>query len=225
MDMTRFPDMPERIKALPIDHRGFPVPYFVAWFDGKPDHRVMDGAKLWPAINKRLCWICGQPLGANDVAFPLGPMCTINRTTSEPPSHRECATFAIKTCPFLSIPAKARRANNLPGGLRDAAGVSIKRNPGVTALWICERYQPYMVGDGVLFTVGQPSEVEWYAEGRAATNIEVAESVAGGLPLLFDMAYKEGFVALEELRLKLHIAVKFFPQAPPLSPGEGGTIA
>jgi len=220
MEMTRFPDMPARIKALPVDHRGFPVPYFVAWFDGKPDHRVMDGAKLWPAINKRLCWICGQPLGAY-LAFPLGPMCTINRTTSEPPSHRDCATFAIKTCPFLAIPPKERRDRNLPGGLRDAAGVALRRNPGVTALWVCKKYQPFMVDDGVLFTVGQPTEVEWYSEGRAATHIEVAESVATGLPELMDMARRQGDLATAELQQKLQIATKLFPQAP----GEGRTPA
>jgi hypothetical protein len=27
--------MPERIKALPLDDRGYPIPFFVAYVDGK----------------------------------------------------------------------------------------------------------------------------------------------------------------------------------------------
>src|SRR4051812_16900869 len=71
-EKSRFPDMPARIKRLRVDHRGYPVPYFVAWINGRPDHRVVDGSKLWPAMNDRRCWICGQRLGAN-LAFALGP--------------------------------------------------------------------------------------------------------------------------------------------------------
>jgi hypothetical protein len=93
--------IPERMRRLPIDERGWLVPWFVAWVDGKPDHRAMDGAKLRDAIKRRLCWNCGQPLGARG-AFVLGPMCAVNRTNAEPPNHYECARFAAIACPHLS---------------------------------------------------------------------------------------------------------------------------
>ena len=56
----RFPHAPARIKALPVDHRGFPVPWFVQWYDDTPNFLVVDHRKLRPAVEKRLCWICGH---------------------------------------------------------------------------------------------------------------------------------------------------------------------
>jgi hypothetical protein len=76
--------LPERIKQLPIDERGYPIPWFVDWVDGKPEFRAMDGRKLVRAIKERLCWVCGQPLGVN-LAFVAGPMCGINRVSSRTP--------------------------------------------------------------------------------------------------------------------------------------------
>jgi hypothetical protein len=210
---ARFTDiMPDRIKALPIDHRGFPVPWFVAWPDGKPDHRVIDSAKIWPAINQRRCWLCGQPLGSY-LTFPIGPMGAITRTTSEPPSHRDCAEFAAKVWPFLTIPAKGRRDKNLPDDATPPPGEYLTRNPGAIALWICKRYEVRMVDDGLLFTVGQPTEVLWYAEGRAATRQEVEDSMASGLPALIQLAKQDGEAGLQELNRQLMIAQALLPAA------------
>ena len=36
------PPLTGHLTRLPIDERGFPVPYFVAIVDGKPDHRIID---------------------------------------------------------------------------------------------------------------------------------------------------------------------------------------
>jgi hypothetical protein len=77
---SSLPPMPLRMTALPIDERGYPVPYFVAWVDGKPDHRIADASKMPGAINSGLCWLCGQKLGAFKY-FVIGPMCSITRTS------------------------------------------------------------------------------------------------------------------------------------------------
>lgn len=209
-EKSRFPDMPARIKRLRVDHRGYPVPYFVAWINGRPDHRVVDGSKLWPAMNDRRCWICGQRLGAN-LAFALGPMCVITRATGEPPSHRDCAEFAVKTCPFLTIPAKDRRYKNLPDTIVAPAGNHSMRNPGAIALWVTKSYESYVVDNGVLIRVGDPLSVDWYCEGRAATAEEVAASMAAGLPRLIQEAEKDGPVALGLLRANIGIAAKLMP--------------
>ena len=209
-EQVRFDDMPERIRALPKDHRGYPVPYFVAWPNGKPDHRIMDRAKLWPAMEKKLCWICGQKLGAY-LAFPVGPMCVINRNISEPPSHLECARFAVKACPFLAIPAKARRDKNLPPDIEAPAGIGLKRNPGITAIWICKEYQSSLLPNGLLFQLGEPIGVEWYYEGRPASREEVETSIESGLPSLLAIAKTDGPVALLALRQMLHIARGLLP--------------
>jgi hypothetical protein len=205
--------MPARIRALPVDHRGFPVPYFVALVDGKPDHRVMDPGKLPRAVNHRLCWTCGQKLGVH-LAFIIGPMCAINRTVSEPPSHRECAEYALKVCPFLSIPAKARREKNLPENVQDPAGVMLKRNPGALALWMCRNFRVWRIHNGVLFRLGDPSEVQWYAEGRMATRAEVDASIEGGLPTLRQLAREEGRHALVQLARQVAAIEPLLPPRP-----------
>ena len=85
----------ERMKDLPIDSRGYPVPWFVAWVDGIPEFRASDGEKFYLAIKKDLCWVCGNKLGAFKT-FVSGPMCGINRNTAEPPCHLDCAEWSAK---------------------------------------------------------------------------------------------------------------------------------
>src|SRR3954464_12191298 len=113
--MLRAPDfgtLPERIARLPV-YEGWPVPWFVAQANGRPDFRVVDRQKFSKAIKERRCWICGDKLG-HWLAFPIGPMCSITRTISEPPSHRECAEWSIRYCPFLSNPAMVRNTADVP---------------------------------------------------------------------------------------------------------------
>src|SRR5690242_2247182 len=104
--------LPDRIARLPLDERGYPVPWFVDWVDGKPEFRAMDPAKWKRAVKERLCWVCGDRLGVL-LVFPIGPMCGINRTTAEPPSHRDCALWSVRNCPFLSRPHMVRREDAL----------------------------------------------------------------------------------------------------------------
>lgn len=177
-------DMPSRMLRLKIDERGFPVPRFVEWIDGKPDFRVMDKRFMRDAISKKLCWLCGEKLG-KFMCFVVGPMCVINRVSSEPPSHLGCARFAAKACPFLTQPNRKRDENNLPGEAQNPAGVMIKRNPGACALFITEKYLPFRAGNGTLINIGEPAAVEWYAHGRKATRDEVMKSIETGLPLLY----------------------------------------
>ena len=102
-----FVDMPDRIARLPVDARGFPVPEFAMWYNGVPDFRVIKPGYVRKCIIKNNCWICGERLGVRK-AFVIGPMCCINRISAEPPSHRDCALFAAKNCPFLSMPLARR---------------------------------------------------------------------------------------------------------------------
>lgn len=205
------PTPPARLTGLPIDDRGFPVPWFVAWIDGKPDHRVMDGAKLRLAVHSGRCWMCGEPLGRWRTSA-IGPMCAITRTISEPPSHLECLRYAACACPFLTRPHAHRRAAGMPEDAVDGAGVPIHRNPGVIALWTsAQPPRPYRVapGDGlnggVLFELGEPQAVEWWAEGRPATQWEIVESIRSGLPLLEEQvrADRDPLAAARELERRI----------------------
>lgn len=168
----------------------FPVPWFVAWIDGKPDYRCIEAGKIVQAVKGDLCWLCGKPIGPVK-AFVLGPMCTLNRTISEPPSHSACAEFALQICPFLTQPKMRRNEKGLPEDRKEAAGFGLDRNPGAYALWKTAGYKvfrPSAGEDGVLFRVGDLIEVSWWCEGRAATREEVLTSIDTGLPALMDMA-------------------------------------
>ncbi len=204
--------IPPRMRSLPRDHRNYPVPYFVAWIDGKPDFRVIEKDRLAHCHNNKLCWLCGEKMGRYK-AFVIGPMCSINRVSSEPPSHRECAEFAVKACPFLTLPKAERRLNNLPEDGVKAAGEGISHNPGATLVWVTETYKPFRVGHGVLFQVGAPHQIEWYAEGRIATRAEVDAAVAKGLPLLRATAESESPAAVAALERMYAAAAKLFPAA------------
>ena len=196
------PPLPPKMRELPVDERGYPVPYFVAWVDGKPDHRIADGEKMRMCIEQNRCWLCGRKLGSFK-AFCIGPMCAITRTISEPPSHLECATYAATACPFLTRPHAKRREAGMPEEARDAAGNMIKRNPGAVCVWVTKRHRPFPVGGGILFDLGPPESTRWYAEGRLATRAEVDESIASGLPILVAEAQKDGGAQMAELNRRV----------------------
>lgn len=195
--MTRtLPVPPARIDGLPRNAVGYPVPWFVATVDGQPDFRVIGEGKMDGAITLRLCWVCGGSLinrtlgpAATQYAYVSGPMCTVNRTSAEPPAHRACAIYAATACPFLTTPTMRRRSNNLPVTAIAPDGVMISRNPGVTAVWVTNTWR--MMDGFQLFAISEPVEVLWFAEGRSATRAEVLESIRTGMPLLADEARKD----------------------------------
>lgn len=198
------PPLPPRIAELRVDERGFPVPWFVAWIDGKPDFRVIGDGKIKAAVTQKLCWVCGNRLGAH-LAFVIGPMCAINRTSAEPPCHRECAEFSAIACPFLTKPKVQRRDEGLPDGVRNNPN-SIPRNPGVALVWVTKSYEIFQNDDGSpLFEVGDPEEVLYFAEGRPATREEIMRSINSGLPLLQEAAVFDGPSAIAELNRRYNV--------------------
>lgn len=207
-------DMPIRIRMLPRSEAGYPIPWFVATIDGKPDFRVIERGRIEYALRNPVCWVCGGPRSALlPAAFVIGPMCAVNRISAEPPSHLECATYSATHCPFLTIPKMVRREKGVPGEAKVPAGVSIRRNPGVALVWLTRRWRVVRAGDGYLFDVGEPLETGWYAEGRAASRDEVLASIESGLPLLRDMAVDEGPEALAALMNQHAEALALVPAA------------
>jgi hypothetical protein len=172
---------PPRVARLPPDAHGRPVPWFVAWIEGVPDFRVVARGKVAQAIAGRRCFICGEELG-RWLTFPVGPMSVINQTAPEPPSHKDCALYAVRVCPFLVRPGKGRRETGLPQGhalTTHAPGHTLAHNPGLAALWTTREQQPFDGGSGdVLFRMGAPEEVSWFTEGRSAGRAEVLEALA-----------------------------------------------
>ena len=206
--------LPPRLRLLPLDSRGYPVPWFVEWIDGVPEFRAMSGVKFVQAIRERRCWVCGGPLG-RFVAFVSGPMCVLNRTSAEPPSHHGCAKWSAINCPFLSRPHMVRREDAVCNaeGHGDAA---ITRNPGCAAVVTSKTYRPFRAANasasGWLIDMGEFERVEWFAEGRPATRAEVERSIETGLPLLVESCNKETseerIIAAHQALSKAHVASK-----------------
>lgn len=211
--------MPGSIGRLPVDGRGYPIPWFVdrkaPLFNGNQDFRVMDGKHLKIAIREKRCWICGELIRTKESVFVAGPMCGVNRTSAEPPSHSFCAEWAVKACPFLAVPKRLRDERNLPANATQA-GVGIKRNPGVAMLWATKAYTTWKPpSGGVLFDIGEPVPygVEWFCEGRQATRAEVMESIETGLPLLLEQAATGGALACFQLGQMTERFMAFVPAA------------
>jgi hypothetical protein len=140
-------------------------------------------------------------------------MCAINRNTAEPPCHRECAEFSVRACPFLRFPNRKRDEADLPQGFNPGGDqAAIKRNPGVTCLWMTKTYRPYRAHNGdTLIEIGDPLDVTWWAHGQPASHDEVMASIESGLPLLRAMAEKQGTKAIEELEFMTERGLKLVP--------------
>lgn len=199
---------PARIAPLPRNHAGYPIPYFVAETPGgdpaNPDFRIAGTTAFRQCVLDGRCWVCGQQRygavpwkgqslmrhssSAGD-AFVIGPMCTINRVSADPPSHPECAEYSVKVCPFLSRPDMRRRDSGIVAPGSSMPGIPILRNPGVSAIWVCPEWVVTKLDQGNggwIFDLGEPSSVTWWREGRPATRDEVIESMNTGLPALLE---------------------------------------
>lgn len=183
------PPRPERVAALPLNEKGYPIPFFVSYVDGKPDFRVIDATKFIRCVRQKLCWVCGQELGKYH-CYVGGPMGALNRISAEPPSHAECAEYAVKACPFILLPKSKRRVANMPEGYAELPGTMLQHNPGVTVIWTTDR--PVLLqripDEGALFYLDEPTSVRWYTEGRAAWRWECINSIAMGIKDLIKMA-------------------------------------
>ena len=86
-----------------------------------------------------------------------------------------------------------RNEKDMPDHL-GPAGIMLKRNPGVTLCWTTLSYKPFRDyrGSGVLFRIGDPVSVEYFAEGRTATRDEIMQSINSGMPSLRGMAEPMG---------------------------------
>jgi hypothetical protein len=203
--------LPARLARRPVSERGFPVPWFVSFINGKWDFVNLDPRKIGEAYNREICFVCGEKLGQYK-AFTIGPMCSINRVSSEPPAHRECAEYAVRACPFLARPnAKRNDKAHLVPSMDNVPGLAFEHNPGATLIWITRTFRPIRARGGTLFEVGEPLEVAWYAEGRTATRQEIDAAIAKGLALLRREAEREGADAVAELDRNIKRAEKLLP--------------
>lgn len=180
-------EVPKHLRGRPT-YGGFVVPYFVAWYRGseqvdereqgaKPDFKVTDYRRLTICRKQGHCWICGKHLGAFKW-FVFGPGSALSRCSIEPPSHRECAHYAVQICPFMLDVTKDYRHPDLKPGQTLIEGVAYR--PEVTVLWATKGYKAEVLDAtrGVWqFIPGDPEVVEFWYEGRKATRAEIERAI------------------------------------------------
>ena len=187
------PPLPAHMLKLTVDKRGYPVPWFVQWVDGEPNFQLVSPQRFRQAVRFGNCWICGERLGVRKT-FVMGPLNIINRVTSEPACHYDCARFAAQACPFLVLP-QAQYKDAPEGSSRHAEVTG--RNPGVCALWTTKTFKMVPASEGrKLIVVSDPVAVDWYAQGKPANRATVRESLDDGLHFVYAP------LAAEPLRIK-----------------------
>lgn len=205
------PDLPSRMSTRPLDERGYPVPWFVHYIEGKPDFRVIRPDGFIDAVRWKKCWVCGGRMGLY-CSFVVGPMNVINRMTPEPPSHRECAEFAVKACPYLILPASRRRDKNVPEGTELPAGNMVDHKPTAVVIWITKHWRPTRVSNGYLIEMGPPTEVSWWKEGRVATRDEAKEQFEASFEIMMRTARDEGETSVARLEHRKAESLRYLPR-------------
>lgn len=202
---------PSRVRALPRDRYGRPVPWFV---DDQPtgtrNHRTPSSAKRIAALRDGLCWVCGQklPTGTKTrkqnnpvpVTFAVTPTAVINRLAADPPCHEACATYAVTACPFMLRP--------------DAGGMVLWS----TTEFTIER-PAFGMGGSVLLRMHDPVAagvrpgVTWWVEARMATGTEAYNLLADAYARLQDETQydPDPVSAAAVLRQQLNEAARHLP--------------
>jgi hypothetical protein len=197
--------MPDRIRALPRDGFGRPIPWFAhTGIPGRADYR--SGARTDMALTHKLCWTCGQRLGKN-LAFVTGAAGAIWRSSLEPPSHRSCAMWTARACPHFLQPRKRYVDGETP----------VHHDPGVCCVWVSRSYRPVTVDHTERYHFGEPVEVTWLYRGEPATRRDVVLATDKTLRLLIEIAQDES----EEAVLALLQAVARMRQYLPGAKDDG----
>lgn len=198
----RFENIPTRMRGRPIDHRGFPVPWFVTekTENGLWDFVRIRGERVAEAVRQNRCWVTGEKLGRH-AAFVIGPMCVINRVAADPPVIPEIAEWSAQVCPFLSRPM-AKRPNQ-DEGQGATPGVMVMGNPGICAVWVTQNHS---FNRHRLFDIGTPISISWWREGRHATTDEISIGFEAGVERLRKMAEQEGNTAVAYFENLLRVA-------------------
>jgi hypothetical protein len=101
-------ELPLRMRGLPLDERGYPVPWFVAWIDGKPEFRCRYGEMAPSGAAKTLLGV--RPAARGESGLRHRP------DVRAQPHHRRAAS----TSPMCGVVAEklpvSLAASNAPAG-------------------------------------------------------------------------------------------------------------
>lgn len=96
--------LPERMRGLPTDHRGYPIPANILRDEAGVYHFIInDENKRQEQIKYQNCAICDNPL-QGEFWFVGGPLSGLLEAGAyiDTAQHYECVTYALKVCPYLA---------------------------------------------------------------------------------------------------------------------------
>jgi hypothetical protein len=124
-------EVPDRMKHLERDHRGYPIPFIVFRDDdGKPHFTINDEHKVMRCKRNHICAICGKEL-LRGRWFLGGPMSALHPRGAyiDPPLHHECMQFAVQTCPYLISAKYTKRIDDKKLDRNKTTGVLMLVDP------------------------------------------------------------------------------------------------
>lgn len=182
-------ELPRRMRKLPKDKRGYPVPVIVLRDKNKTPHFTINDHRLSSKVaNKKLCSICGDPL-KKDIWFIGGQVCFThpNGAFLDPPVHHDCGEYALRVCPYLGAPNYAGLVDGrtlkdaaTPDGLALIRGETIAdTRPELFMMGKCERFRINVTGIGQfnMIKIGPWLEVEAWRHGVRVPDEEVNDLV------------------------------------------------
>lgn len=170
--------VPERMKHLPLDPRGYPE-FFIGLRspEGKHLFTVNDTTKQMQCVKQDLCEICGKKL-LRGRWFIGGPLSAFHKegVFSDAPMHDECAHYALTVCPYLAanrygdaIAAKQLEQNGMEGLLTfDPSNPLLINRPPVfiAVMVVSQKVHPNHTGLSWVFKPGRPyRKVEFWQHG------------------------------------------------------------
>jgi hypothetical protein len=156
--------LPDQLRALPRDRRGYPVfasvlPPGGVPEDGRVDFRVLNVATFLDLCARKCCGICGKRL-ARKLAFLGGPMCVQRRVFGDGPLHYACAQYARQVCPFLVNAARQYSTDEVVGHFRDPNVIRTK--PQRLVLFLTDDFLLLPAPGGKPVCIVKPGTAEWY---------------------------------------------------------------
>lgn len=96
--------LPERMRGLPKDPRGYPIPSNILKDENGVYHFIInDENKRQEQIRLQHCSICDRPLDG-EFWFIGGPLSALHPEGAyvDTAQHYECVTYALQVCPYLA---------------------------------------------------------------------------------------------------------------------------
>jgi hypothetical protein len=180
------PALPVRMRALPRDAAGQPIPYLLTQLATKAESPLGPDLALHAIYQQKRCWICGQQLGRY-AAFMTDALTSVTRVCRTPPAHHDCAKHAAMV------------------------GLMQPRDLKVSLVWVTRTYDMQTTANGHVFVVGDAEQTFWFTEGRTASRDEVMEAMQTGLPKLYAVAHEGGDAAVSGLDMRVARATRQFP--------------